>query len=93
MTKNNVNDMKFAANKEFMENLSLHCLRASTIFSHLVLFIHDYNTQFAQNRRPHIKSRTTFKKIKNILPMHTLLELSRFKRRSFQVPNLTPNSI
>ena len=85
--------MKFETNKEFMENLSLHCLRASTIFSRLVLFIHDYNTQFAQNRRPHIKSRTTFKKIKNILPMHTLLELSRFKRRSFQVPNLTPNSI
>ena len=30
--------MKFETNKEFMENLSLHCLRASTIFSHLVLF-------------------------------------------------------
>ena len=26
--------MKFETNKEFMENLSLHCLRASTIFLH-----------------------------------------------------------
>ena len=31
--------MKFEANKEFKENLSLHCLQASaTTFSHLVLF-------------------------------------------------------
>ena len=41
--------MKFETNKEIMENLSLHCLRASTIFLHLVLLTGAPNENIVQN--------------------------------------------
>ena len=66
--------MKFETNKEFMENLSLHCLRASTIFLHAsgsLKVLHDFKTQFAQYLRPNIKSSTTLKQIKYLANAQT----------------------
>ena len=79
--------MKFEANKEFIKKF---LLTLPWSFDNLFTsgsLLHDYNTEFALNLRHHIKSRTTLKQFKNILPMHALLELSKFERRSFHVSN------